>query len=199
MNWNKVVNMLLILFLAINVMLFGYQQFYQNRRYTLTEERAVQLQSVMDSKGINMFEYIPKHYPKSQFELEAPSVDKEMMKQNILGSVYKTQIDENSLGERVYTSDQSLTFYVGEQDGYVYYKSEGSHYVPANLTLSNVESAAMQFAEDLFGEEVKMEMTYRKSVGENGGEEKGYRIELNERFEERGRAPSSFRLSSSCI
>lgn len=185
MNWNKVINVLILLFAFINVTLFVYKNSYENNRYSLPDERAVLVKNALDARGIALYEFIPEYYPTKQIQLEAPSIDKERVKKEMLGDQI-TITPDNTLGERISNVNESITFYTGEREGYVFYKSENSSYVSKDLTISNVEDVAYDFAKDLFGDDVKMEVTYRKEIEEDlaNGISKGYRLELNEVYKD---------------
>jgi len=185
MNWNKVINILILLFALINITLFTYKISYENNRYSLPDERAMLVKKALDAKGILLYEFVPEYYPKRQIELEAPTLDKERIKKEILGNKVTITLDK-TLGEKISNENESLTFYTGEREGYVFYKSENSSYVSKDLTISNIENIAIEFAADLYGEDVEMEVTYRKEIEEDldNGVSKGYRLELNERYKD---------------
>lgn len=186
MNWNKVINVLILLFAIVNVTLFVYKINYESNRYTLPEEREKQVSSALNTAGITLYLFVPDYYPQRQIELEAPAIDKEEIRRTILGDQV-TITPDNTFGEKISNDNESLTFYTGEQEGYVYYKSEKSSYVPKDMTVSNVDDIVMEFAKDLYGSDVDMDITYRKSVEEDvvNGIDEGYRIELNEVFKDR--------------
>lgn len=182
MNWNRVVTVLILLFLMINILLYGNQLLQESKRHTLSDERVYQLKKLLDREGVGLYKTIPKYYPKKQIELQAPVVDKDTIVRNILGTKILTQLEVISLGERIYNENESVTFYLGDQDGYIYYKSTRSSYVPTDMTVDSVEKIALKFAADLFGEDVDMVITYRKDLVNSEGN--GYNIELNERFKD---------------
>lgn len=186
MNWNRVINVLILLFAIVNVTLFVYKESYEDKRYTLPEERANQVYSALNAEGIGIYKFIPEYYPQRQLELEAPSIDKEAIRRTILGDQVTITADVIP-GETISNDNESLTFYTGEQEGYIYYKSTQSSYIPEDMTVSNVDKVVKQFAQDLYGSDVDMDITYRKTVEEDveNGLDEGYRIELNEVFKDR--------------
>jgi len=192
MNWNKVLNVFIIIFLLINIALAYYQVEHRKAVYTLPHERGIQMQQVLNSKGIIIRDYIPNFYPKKKIELSMPQYDRKSMIENVIGKVYDSRIDGDSLGEIVSNADnglgydESLTFYTGEQEGYVYYHGEKSKYVPSDLTYNGVDEVAMKFAKDLFGDDVDMVVTYRTEVKNENNVSEGYSIEMNERFGREG-------------
>ncbi len=180
MNWNKVINVFILIFIVVNMLLFAYQKSYESKKYTLPDEKNAQLQTTLNNKGIIIYDFNAKYYPMYQLQLNVPQNDKEQIVNNILIENYRIQIDPTTLGERVYTEDESLIFYVGEQEGYIYYNSENSHYIPEDMTIDNVYKVIDEFAKDLFGDDINMVVTHRTSIEDTS--DRGYRIEMNEVF-----------------
>lgn len=182
MNWSKVLTVMILVFLSINVFLFGYQRFYERDRYTLSKEREAQLNSYVNQEGVVLYYVIPSYYPKSALELNVPKVEKEEIARRILGDMQESRLENTTLAERRFNDNESLTFYAGDQQGLVFYKSTKSSYVPKDMTISNVDATAIRFAKDLFGSNTDMVVTYRK-VNDAGSEE-GYMVELNEQYKD---------------
>lgn len=173
---------MVVVFLCINILLFAYQRFYEKNRYTLSADRVAQLNEYVNNEGGTIYYVIPSYYPKSQLELSAPSVDKEVVARRILGDVQESRLENTTLAERRFNENESLTFYGGEQEGLVFYKSTKSSYIPKDMTINSIDKVANQYAKDLFGSEVDMEVTYRKSnQTEDAG---GYFVELNEVYKD---------------
>lgn len=173
---------MILVFLSINVFLFGYQRFYERDRYTLSKEREAQLNSYVNQEGVVLYYVIPSYYPKSALELNVPKVEKEEIARRILGDMQESRLENTTLAERRFNDNESLTFYAGDQQGLVFYKSTKSSYVPKDMTISNVDATAIRFAKDLFGSNTDMVVTYRK-VNDAGSEE-GYMVELNEQYKD---------------
>ncbi len=183
MNWNKVLNVFIIIFLVINIFLFFFHRQYAAERYILSESRSSQLHNVLESNGILLYEFLPNYKPRAKLLISAPALNKEAIVANILGEKYTIKVESNNLGETLSTDDQSLTFYYGEQDGYVYYKSEGAHYVPDNFTDDALQKVADDFAKDLYGDDVNMEVTLNIPQKDTNNEVVGIRVEMNEKID----------------
>ncbi len=179
LNWNKVLNVFIIIFLGFNLLLFMNQKNYESERYVMSDSRVRQMERVLNERGIGIYTYIPGYYPQTQLRLESPTLDKDNIIQRVLGEVYESRLDNDYFAERIFNEDQELTFYMGEQKGMMYYKlKDGAKaYAPEDLTDASIRKVILQFSEDLFGEETNMQPTYWKEVD---GE--GYRIELNESY-----------------
>lgn len=182
MNWSKFLTVMILVFLSLNILLFGYQRLYEKKRYELSAERQEQVRNYVNSKGVLLYYIIPSYYPKNQIELSAPKVEKEIVAKNILGDIQESRLGDTALAERRFNSKESLTFYGGDQEGLVFYKSDTSSYIPKDMTVNSINDIALNFAKDLFGSEVNMFVTYRRENDDAG--EKGYFVELNEIYKD---------------
>lgn len=162
-------------------MLYGYQNLYERQRYEISDARISQMSTVLNQNGIVLYSVTyPDFYPMSRLELEAPVVDKEAMNKRIFGDdIPETRMENVPVRERLYTDDQSLTFYYGDQKGLVYYESTGNNYVPKDMSNASIDAVAKAFSKDLYGDSVDMQITYRKTA------DNSYRIEMNEVYKER--------------
>lgn len=184
MNWNKVLNVFIIILVVVNLGLFGFDKYNEQFKYVLTNERVEQLTRVMNLKGVQYNGFlsgdVKNYYPMTSVELEAPSADKESIIKRILtDEVPETRMESMPVRERVFTETQSLTFFYGEDRGVVYYEGSGSHYQPKDMTIEAVDIVAKAFAKDMFGEDVVMTITDRKMSNDS------FRIEMNEVFNDR--------------
>lgn len=181
MNWNRVLNVFILIFIGINIALYGYQNHYEKERYYLSQERMDQLTSFINQHEAKLYTFIPKHYPKSSLKIEAPKLNKEEVFERVLGSRVTRRLNEE--GEHITNEIASLDFYSGERKGMIYYSGGGASYIPENLTHESVEKQVAQFAKDLYGDEVNMQITnWKEDVDVNGNP--GYRVELNENYHE---------------
>jgi len=182
MNWNRVINVFLLIFALLNIFLWRYQIQYEENRYTINQVRKDQLSTVLSNNGISSYVFLPEYYPTSQLELEAPSIDKNEISTSILGDDYTRGLKD---GMEVHESNLgSITYYTDVKQSYIFYKGSGVKYLPKDLTSSAVDQVAKEFARDLFGKDVKMEITVRKNI-KDSEEEAGYQLEMNEIFRDK--------------
>lgn len=181
MNWNRVLTVFIVIFIGINVVLYAYQGHYEKERYYLSQERMDQLTAFINQHEAKLYTFIPKHYPKNALKIEAPKVNKEEIYGRVLGKQVIRRLNEE--GEHITNEVASLDFYSGEKKGMIYYSGGKASYIPDNLTHENVEKQVLQFAKDLYGEDITMEITnWKEDTDVNGNQ--GYRVELNENYHE---------------
>lgn len=178
MNWNKVLTIFILLFLVINVGVFGYRELRKQRSYTLPGSRIRQLENVMKQKGVTMYAYLPDFYPKAKLELKNSEWKKEEILKTIFAEQeYRSEISyQGALADTYLNEEQTLSFYTGDYSGTLYYKGKNPRYVPDSLTLLAMESKAVLFAKDLAGKNQEFEVTHRQIVDD------GYLLEVNGLF-----------------
>lgn len=178
MNWNKVLTIFILLFLVINVGVFGYRELRKQRSYTLPGSRIRQLENVMKQKGVTMYAYLPDFYPKAKLELKNSEWKKEEILKTIFAEQeYRSEISyQGALADTYLNEEQTLSFYTGDYTGTLYYKGKNPRYVPDSLTLLAMESKAVLFAKDLVGKNQEFEVTHRQIVDD------GYLLEVNGLF-----------------
>ncbi|MDO4765727.1 MAG: hypothetical protein Q4A29_06680 [Eubacteriales bacterium] len=178
MNWNKVLTIFILLFLVINVGVFGYRELRKQRSYTLPGSRIRQLENVMKQKGVTMYAYLPDFYPKAKLELKNSEWKKEEILKTIFAEKeYRSEISyQGALADTYLNEEQTLSFYTGDYSGTLYYKGKNPRYVPDSLTLLAMESKAVLFAKDLAGKNQEFEVTHRQIVDD------GYLLEVNGLF-----------------
>ena len=178
MNWNKILSIFIVIFLVINLGIFGYRQARNQRNYTLSGSRIRQMESVMSQKKVTMYAYLPDFYPKAKLELKTAEWKKEEILSKIFaGQDYRSEITYRAaLADTYQNEEQLLSFYTGEHNGTLYYKGRNANYVPDNLTLIAMENKAIQFVQDLVGKNHKFKVTHRQIRGN------GYLLEVNGGF-----------------
>ncbi len=179
MNWNKILSIFIVIFLAINVGLYVYRGIKNQRSYTLSSSRIRQLESVMKQKGVTMYAYLPEFYPKAPLDLKAAEWKKDKILERIFaGESYRSEITYQAALADTYQSDkQLLAFYAGDYSGTLYYKGENPRYVPEAPTLAAMENKAMLLVRDFIGEEGKQfQVTNRQLKGSE------YLLDINGMF-----------------
>lgn len=178
MNWNKILTIFLGIFLALNIGLYAYQSFHNQRNYNLSNSRIRQLESVMKQKGVTMYAYLPEFYPKAKLELKSSEWKKEEILTKIFdGQEYRSEITyEAALADTYQNEAQKLSFYTGEHKGTLYYSGRNARYTPDGLNLPAMEAKALLFAKDVVGEEAEFKITNREILGD------GYLLDVNGSF-----------------
>lgn len=159
MDWDRIINVFIAIFLVINIAIFSLSKVIEHKRYTLSEERLVQLREILKENGYALYDHVPDFYPMQKMVLESPKPDKDKIKARIFdGDTYSTSFTANV--ESYLTPDQRLMFYKGDQKGLIRYTADSSRYVPKTFTREDVEKIAEEFVDDITLSIPKMELTY---------------------------------------
>lgn len=173
MNWNKIINIFIVIFLIVNVTLFSTARYFENERYSLSEKRTEQLRDVLKRNGYVLYDYVPNYFPMPKIVFQPPEVDKTETIKQIFGSeVYLTSFSTRA--DQYGSEKQQLIFYKGDQKGVVSYKGTNEEYIPEEFTLEEVERVSQIFAEKITLSIPKLQLTYKKLVDDY------YILEYNE-------------------
>lgn len=178
MNWNKILTGFILLFIVINLVIFGYREWQNQKSYTLSNSRLRQLESVMKQKGVTMYAYLPDFYPKAKLELKPTEwKNEEILAKIFAEEEYRSEITyQAALADTYISQNQSLSFYTGEHEGTLYYKGTNPRYIPDSLSIPAMESKAIRFAKDVSGEQAEFKITNREIAGD------GYLLDVNGTF-----------------
>lgn len=163
MNWQKVINIFIVIFIVINLIMIGINKEIDNRRYNLSNERKNQLSNILSIKGFSLYDHIPGFFPMKKIILNPPSVDKE----KIAKAMFKDQeyvISFTANGEVYKTEDQEIEFMKGDKKGQIIYRGETGEYKPNSLESEEVKKTGKKFAEEITLSVPKLELTFIKQV-----------------------------------
>lgn len=180
MNWNRAINLLIVVFLIMNLVLYGYGKKYEQNKYNLSEARVTKLNQVLNKKNISLYNYIPPNYPLRGLAMKPPALEIEAVVERIFKQQEYSLEEDEVRGNRYFNEKQSLTFYTGKRKGYIYYNGKQSAYVPKNMTVEEVEKIALQMGRDLLGDNVTLAVTYKENLKDNS-----YRVEINEIYDKK--------------
>ncbi len=165
MNWNKILNIFILIFFVANLGIFGISYFQAEKKYTISAEREEQLREILKNKGLALYTQLPTYYPMKTVTLKKPQADKEKIAKRILNEglfdrAFGADLDSYSLGE------QELRFYKSTRNGEIYYKGKNQKYFPKDFTQKELERVSSILAEDLMLGIPDMEITYLKTYEE---------------------------------
>lgn len=184
MNWNKILNLLILIFLFINILLAGISYIMKENKYTLSTERETQLREILYEKGITVYNYLPDNYPKKKLIVEAPKINKDILLNRIFDEGYSNIASGNTSKDSIqnrYVSDQhEIVFYSGNFEGIISYKGQNNKYIPKQFTKDEVIASAKKLAEDMMFSVSKLELTDIKPYFD----QELYVLEFNERYKE---------------
>lgn len=176
MNWNRIVNIFIAIFLMINIAIFSFSTYKNVQRYTLPADRATQLRSILFKNGYTLYTYVPQYFPMKKIVLEAPQLDEEKITEVIFAGedVTRTFGTYGTRYERYRSDQQELTFYKGVDFGKIDYTGTNSNYIPESFTKEAVEKVGKAFAEDITLSIPKLKLTISTKFNDY------YLLEFNE-------------------
>lgn len=179
MNWNKVMNLMILLFVILNITMYGVLNISNSNKYNLSEERKQQMEEMFKKKEMGIYVLYPSHYPKSRLELKVPKYDTESITKNIFkGKNYEITYDRaNSLEVRS-IGKETLSFAVEDKEKTIYYKTDKPTYRIPSESEADINTVAIKFAEDFINETGIYEVTYFDKI------ENGHLVILNEKYRE---------------
>lgn len=181
MNMQKLLNVLIALFLAINAILYAINHYRYIETYTISQARVDLLDEVLAENGFQRYDYLPKYYPMAGLIVTAPEDENE---DALVAEIF---YDENRTLSKsvegseayVYQSDnEKLTFDIGNEVGRIYYAALSPTFVPETYDTGGYIKAANTFTNT-----ITMNLGDFELTDDRAGE--GYTLYFyNERFED---------------
>lgn len=158
MNWNRVLNILILIFLAINIILWASYEYKGKEEYTLSFEKVQQLQEISGHYGIDIYANLPEFYPKYIMLVEPNKVNEDKIKQSFFGKNKVTYLPQP--GETTYKyNGEELVIYKGNNYGMITYKSVDEKYKPKVFAKDEVEKLGIEFVEKLIPKNTSFKLT----------------------------------------
>lgn len=173
MNWSKILNIFIAIFLVINLVLYGVTVHQGRVEYNLSQERADMLRTILEAHSYAIYDHLPAFYPMAELKLNLPQRNKEA----IVQAIFADESVETSFAANLekYRSDtQQVTFYKGREKGLVAYSSEAPTYALKKFVQSEVEALGETFARHMMPDVDRLELTYVKAYNDY------YILEFNE-------------------
>lgn len=177
MNWDKMINSLIIIFLSINIGLFFFNSYKANEQYNISSERKEQLISILKDNNIELGCELPSNYPKSKVQLQTPIVNKKDILDTFFGEEHRL-ISVTNLYEKHYSNNREIYFYKGENKGVITYVGKEVSYKPSSNTENSIIEAGEKFASDITLNSVNLTLTSIKAY------DKYYELEFNEKYKD---------------
>ncbi|NDL66422.1 hypothetical protein [Anaerotalea alkaliphila] len=169
MNWNRVLNVFIAVFLLLNLGIFGFRYMESRKSHSLSPEREAQLKAVLqERKGIMIYDHLPDFYPKSRLELQPPVLDqgqKEKIRNHLVGGQARFSIAPGN-GERYAGEEGDVVFSSGTDAGRILFQGRPSAYAVQGTGREGMAKAAQQFAGDLYPGKVGMVLTQQRMEGD---------------------------------
>ncbi len=163
MNWNRILNTMIIIFVGMNLLMFAYSHFIKDDDYALSSEKKQQLNEILYSNGIIMSGEYPDFAPMESIAVSVPDFDREGILMRIFdGKTYEATQDmteERIIYEDFKYGDEEIIFYEGNYGGLIDYYGPSTLYKPSEMTETTVLEIAQEFAEDLIGDSVVLSLS----------------------------------------
>lgn len=177
MNWNKIINIFIIIFIIINAGIFYVRDVRNEQKYTLSPEREDQLRDILYQKGFALYTHVPSNYPMRKIVIQPAQINKDKIADIIFdGEPYTRIFGADS--EKYASDQQEILFLKGNQKGVLSYTGFNEKYKPKTFTKEEVEKAGKKFAEDITLSVPKLELTFIKAY------ENYYVLEFNEIYKD---------------
>lgn len=173
MNWNRIINIFIVLFLIINIAIHYVIHYRNEQQYVLSEERKSQLREILYENGFALYTHVPDNFPMKKIILHSPQNDKDKIAKKIFeDESYTRTFLYNS--ENYTSNKQELQFLKGDQKGVILYSGTNENYIPKSSSKEDIEAAAKKFAKDITLSDPKLKLTLSKKFDDY------YILEYNE-------------------
>lgn len=177
MNWNKIINIFIVIFMIINFGIYYVSDSRNEQKYTLSHEREDQLRDILYQKGFALYTHVPSNYPMKKIVIQSAQINKDKIAEVIFDDETYTRTFGTE-SEKYESTKQTLLFLKGSQKGIISYSGINEAYVPKNFTREEVEKVGKAFAEDITLSEAEFELTFSKAYDHY------YVLEYNEIFKD---------------
>jgi hypothetical protein len=158
MNMQKMLNGFIIIFLIINMGLFLFLYQREVTRYTLSNERILQLENILEKNDIYLLDHLPDFYPKSKLRVSMPTdMEKELVEEFFQNEETRFIISANAHTHE--TSKERLTFDQVNEKGRVFYGSSEPTFITKNLLGHEKSKTAHDFVKAMTLDKGKYELT----------------------------------------
>lgn len=178
MHIQKMLNVLIVIFLIMNIGLFFYTQQRNEVRYTLSEARRTQATDVLALNGVDIYAHLPDFYPRPKLLVTTSNTNHTTIEKELIGQFFNGQpefqpsdgVDRYSDSHTQETETLSLKFRKNEQKGLIIYESSEPTYTITNYN-NEIErlDTARDFVKDFTLSKGNYEMTDQRDGEDKNG------------------------------
>ncbi|NLL70450.1 MAG: hypothetical protein GX238_04885 [Epulopiscium sp.] len=178
MNWMKVKNILIVLFLVLNSVLGIYYYSKQYQTYTLSSDRMEQVQTILQHYQVEMKgKIVTTFYPMQKLRVELAKYEDKILLQGFFQDKQMVPYIE-SQGRRYIQGEEEL--WISRQEGdmvgsIIYTNPQGRGKVKS-LSLEDVKEVGDEFVKAITGEKGKFRLDRTERT------EEGYHLEYREMY-----------------
>lgn len=148
MNMNRVVSILIVVFLIINGVLYFMVSQENANAYSLSAESYNQLIDILEQNDIVLYAPLPNNYPRAKLVILSP-VNKEDDINRAMLTAEPMPLAISGDNQIHQTANEKLTYDHGEDKGMIYYAANKPSYVPKDYSLAAYRAVADQFVLDI--------------------------------------------------
>lgn len=161
MNWNKLLNIVIILFAVMNIGVFIYNRASHEQEYELTQERREQLNQVLKDHNVTIYNFYPTYEPMGTYLLDIPAFDRVAILNRLFDGMYEStrDIEQRIIYDTYSNEGEAITFYENNYSGIIHYEGPSSLYKPMTFDEASVVALGQEFSDDLIGEVVALKLS----------------------------------------
>ncbi|WP_304942478.1 hypothetical protein [Vallitalea guaymasensis] len=136
MNFGRILNIFIILFLVANVVLYGMYEYKSKKDYSITAEKEAQLRETLGENDIYIYCLLPDFRPRKRIEVKFRNIDEDKIRKQLFGNVTVTY---KNLDHRYTKENEDLIIYQGTKKGTVFYTNSYDNHLAENFDNSTIE------------------------------------------------------------
>lgn len=149
MKWNRVLNSFIVLFIAINLFLFGVGKLTEETPNELSPQRISQLSRVLSEEQVSLYDNYPVYSPKSPLEARIQKFDEPAVATLVIGEAFNIRESEVSID---YVTDRGkLVFYKDFNSGSFVYSTEQPEYLMRTSDIDQLIKESKKWIDRLLG------------------------------------------------
>lgn len=157
MNFGRVLNIFIIIFLIANIVLYGVFEYNNRRQYTITKEQEIQLNEILAEKNIYIYCLLPKYEPRKKMLVKHEEVAKDELVKEFFDKSYMYKLQ--SYQEIFQKGQERIIVYKGGKEGVITYTHNLLEDVPDYLNKDHVEKFGKQLMNKLTMKKGNMKLT----------------------------------------
>ncbi len=148
MNTNRLLTILIVVFMILNGVLYMMLTQEDANIYSLSEESYNQLTDILEQNDIIMYAPLPKNYPRAKIVILAP-VNNEDAISNVMFSSDPLPLAISGDSQIHQTANEKLTFDHGKENGLIYYAATNPVYKPSDYSTAAYRAVSDKFVLDI--------------------------------------------------
>jgi hypothetical protein len=151
MNFGRVVNIFIIIFLIANIVLYGAYEYISRKQYTISTEKEIQLNEILAKNNIYIYCLLPKYEPRKKMLVKHQELEKEKLAREFFEDSYTYKLQ--AYQEIFQKEDEQIIVFKGGKEGVISYTNNSSE------TELNYQSKAEVVK---FGKQLMNKLTMKK-------------------------------------